>query len=329
MITPAEVNLRYSNVEPYLAPLRRYVNDTLSPYCEDRGFALVSRVKTRESVSEKIESGRFASWAEIDDLVAFAVVIPTLAHEESVVAFLTERFRTVDIKRRGATPKAPDVFRFDSTRFIGTTQAPPGAEGGRPIDKLPFEVQVRSAFDHAWMVTTHDLVYKSPVADWRQRRLAAELKATTEKMDLLIMAFQEASEKIPSSPWPAIEAKSDIHRFFSEAAERDRIPAELLPKDWSRFTDNVYDLGRYCWRDAKPTDIARNISEAVDAELTALGAEKVPRGLSLWQITLCSLSKAGLLRAPRPGRYLVITREMEDLYPSLRDFQQRFQFDAT
>jgi ppGpp synthetase/RelA/SpoT-type nucleotidyltranferase len=329
MITPPEVNARYSEIEPYLAPLQRYVHETISQFCQARGFAVVSRVKTLESLSEKIESGRYSRWSDIDDLVAFAIVIPTLADEEPATEFLQQRFQVVAIRRRGTSQKAPDVFRFDSSRFVGRWQAPPGSDKPRPIDQISFEVQVRSAFDHAWIVTTHALTYKSPVIDWKQQRLAAEMKATAEKLDLLIAAFQEASTRIPESPWPIIDAKKRIHRFFETAAQNGQIPVELLPKDWSRFTDNVYELGRHCGVKPTPDAVAQMISEAVRAELAELGSEKLPRSLSLWQITLASLSKAGLLRAPLTRHWPLITSEMEALYPALKDFNPRFNFGST
>lgn len=315
-------------MKPYFGPLQKYVRETLSSYCEQRSFALVYRLKSLESLSEKIESGRFANWSEIDDLVAFAIVIPTLIEETSVVDFLKEKFRCVSLKLRGTTQKAPDVFRFDSTRFVGKVQAPPDAAGMRPIDKINFEVQIRSAFDHAWIVTTHALAFKSPVVDWKQQRLAAELKATAEKMDLLILAFQEASRRVQESPWPIIQAKKDIYRFFVSAAEEKRFPKELVPKDWSRFTDNVYELGRRCGERPKPAQIARTITDAVSAELSALGPEKVPLSLSLWQITLASLSKTGALNGPLAEYWPLITSELETLYPPLKTLQPRFDLTA-
>src|SRR5438034_374725 len=116
MITPSEVNTKYDLVKPYLLPLQQRVRQTLSVFCEEKSFALVSRVKSLESLSEKIESGRYASWSEIDDLVAFAIVIPTLLEQETAIQFLEETFQQVALKRRGSTLKPPDVFRFDSTR---------------------------------------------------------------------------------------------------------------------------------------------------------------------------------------------------------------------
>jgi len=324
MVIPLEILSRYGLIRPYLEPLHKTVHETLSAYCERQGFALVHRLKTLESVSEKIESGRYANWGEIDDLVAFAIVIPTLAEEDGAIGFLEEKFKTVRLRKRGSTMKSPDVFRFDSTRFVGRLRRPPGEAADRPIDTISFEIQVRSAFDHAWIVTTHALTYKARQIDWKQQRLAAELKATAEKMDMLVLAFEEASGKVAASPWPKIQAKKDIHTFFLEAAGKKRFPGELVPKDWSRFTDNVYELAEQCSGKRKPHEVAKALIEAVEAELSALGAGKVPLSLSLWQLTLASLGKAESFRVPPEEYWPLITPQLEFLYPSLRGLQPRF-----
>jgi ppGpp synthetase/RelA/SpoT-type nucleotidyltranferase len=328
VITPAEINSRYTLVKPYLDSLQQNVRETLSPYSEQNSFALIYRTKTLQSLSEKIESGRYASWGEIDDLVAFAIVIPTLAEEDSVVAFLQDKFRCVDLKRRGTTQKAPDVFRFDSTRFVGRLPTPPGATIERAIDRINFEVQVRSAFDHAWIVTTHALAYKSTVIDWRQQRLAAELKATAEKMDLLILAFQDASTQVRESPWPTIQAKKDISQFFTSTVDQERFPRELIPKDWSRFVDNVYDLGRRCGGRLSPEQIAMAIIDSVRTEFSVLGPERIPLSLSLWQITFASVFKSGILKPPFIKYWPLITPQLETLYPILKEIHPRFDFGA-
>src|SRR5262245_25509798 len=124
MITPSQTRQKYASIEQHLDFARRRVRDTLQVYCDPKGYALVSRTKTLSSVSEKIESGRFTKWSDLDDLIACAVVVPTLAQEKDVLAFLEEAFVAVSIKHRGSSKKAPDVFRFDTTRFIGKLRVP-------------------------------------------------------------------------------------------------------------------------------------------------------------------------------------------------------------
>jgi hypothetical protein len=113
--------------------------------------------------------------------------------------FLERAFVTVRIKRRGSSNKAPEVFRFDTTRFIGKLRIPENISTDDPLYQIQFEVQVPSAFEHAWSVTTHALTYKGEHVEWNRFRLAAQLKAAVEQLDILILAFEETSSKISAS----------------------------------------------------------------------------------------------------------------------------------
>jgi hypothetical protein len=99
-----------------------------------------------------------------------------------VIDFLGRAFNQVVVRGRNDTRKPPDVFRFEATRFIGMLHRPAGTDPKEPLFNLAFEVQVRSAFEHAWSVTTHELVYKSQSVDWKRMRLAAQLKAAVEQL---------------------------------------------------------------------------------------------------------------------------------------------------
>jgi ppGpp synthetase/RelA/SpoT-type nucleotidyltranferase len=87
------------------------------------------------------------------------------------------------------------VFRFDCTRFIGRLRSPD--ENTRsPIYDIPFEVQIKSAFEHAWSATTHLLTYKSSEVNWSKLRLTAQLKAAVEQLDTLVLSFEDATKYI-------------------------------------------------------------------------------------------------------------------------------------
>ena len=131
LITPQRITSKYRAVEPYLEPLRDRIRQIVHAFSDKRGFVVSSRVKTLESLAEKIETGRYRSWSDLDDLVAMTVVVPTLSNEEEVLDFLKTVFEGVLIKRRGSTKKAPDVFRFDSTRFIGKLRVEREKRSGR------------------------------------------------------------------------------------------------------------------------------------------------------------------------------------------------------
>lgn len=328
MITPQKITSKYRAVEPYLEPLRDRVRQTIHAFSDKRGFAVFSRVKALESLSEKIETGRFRSWSDLDDIVATTIVVPTLSHEADVVTFLQTVFDEVEIKRRNSTKKAPDVFRFDSTRFIGRLHS--GQKDALPseIEKIKFEVQIKSAFEHAWAVTTHALTYKAAAVKWNRLRLAAQMKAAVEQLDLLVLAFEEASLRIDESVWPEIEAKESIAAFFRSAVAAKELPEELTPKDWNRFCDSVYCLVEDSAgiERRQPSQIADEIKKAVRAELLELGPERIPMSISLWQFTFGTLCKRKVLLPPLRRLRPVITPELEMFYPAVSQFSNRFDF---
>jgi len=193
------------------------------------------------SVCEKIETGRYSSWREIEDFVACVIIIPNLSYEADVIKFLRDAFIEAGMRRKGSTFKCYDVFRFDSTRFIGKLRQTSPDEAPE-LSSIKFEVQIRSAFEHAWSVTTHDLAYKSSSVDWRVLRLAAQLKSSVEQLDMIALSAREVNRKITASRWPEIDIKVQLLSYLKDAFEKGRIPKELEPKDFSRVIDNIYRL---------------------------------------------------------------------------------------
>ena len=119
MIIPGSVRRRFDQDEIALELLSEKVFGAVSRYCISRDFAIAGRKKGCGSLAEKLETGRYSKWSELDDMYGCKIIVPTLHEEKSTLEFLKRVFSTVDIKLRGSTKKRPDVFRFDSTRFIG------------------------------------------------------------------------------------------------------------------------------------------------------------------------------------------------------------------
>src|SRR6267142_2215640 len=106
-MTPVAVESRYRRDLPAFKVLEAAVQPTLWEFCRSRGYALTLRLKTLESVAQKIESGRFRCWSEIDDLLAATVIVPSLEHEEGVLAYLAETFEIRRQRSRADGMKAP------------------------------------------------------------------------------------------------------------------------------------------------------------------------------------------------------------------------------
>ena len=86
---------------------------------EITSFQLLEEKRRLKSVAEKIETGRYASLDELDDLVAFTLIVPTLRQEREAVEFCESSFDIFNRKGRDSFRKSPELFKFDATRLYG------------------------------------------------------------------------------------------------------------------------------------------------------------------------------------------------------------------
>jgi Region found in RelA / SpoT proteins len=138
-VIPQRLVKKIANAAPFFDALKKNVAETLAAFADEKNYPFFGRIKTAESVSEKIEMGRYARFSEIDDLVAFTLIVPTPSQIPEVVDFCRRSFDVVIVRSKTNTQKPSDVFRFDSTRIIARVKRPPdfvGAPGRRA--KTPF-----------------------------------------------------------------------------------------------------------------------------------------------------------------------------------------------
>lgn len=305
MVVSHQIRQRYDETSAYLPQLRNFVRELLEPYCEEMHFGFVDRIKEVESLAEKLESGRLRTWDEVDDLYGATIVVPSILEEPNAIAGLRSRFEEVRFRARSSTRTPPDVFRFDSPRFIGRLK-PTREREGSPFEGLLFEVQVRTAFEHAWSTATHALTYKSDHVDWKRQRLAAALRATVEQIDLSIAGFEETAVRVLPGVWPESETKHQILTRYRALFDRAQLPTEVAPRTWNRFVDNIYDL---CTAEAQrqkargrptPREIEAVVNEALaafESWANATQVDQVPRSLSLYQTTLGVLTQRRVLNS--------------------------------
>lgn len=327
MPAPEAVRQAFSRVEPVLAEVQRYVRETLEAYCRRHAYVFIDRQKTVTSLAEKLDGGRIAAWTDLDDLYACTVVVPTSTHEDGVLRKLDASFVLHRLRTRSDALKAPDAFRFDGARWYGRVRPEAAADRQPGVDQQLFEVQVVTAFEYAWIAVTHDLVYKGDDIDWRRLRLAAQLKAAVEQIEVLIAAFDSASTAILVSPWHETAAKSEIVERTKLLADDGYIPDTLRPESWRRFADNVFSLIRTYERNPQKLGVAvRTLLDAMDADLRGAHPFELPISGSLFQYVVALVA-----RPATPGsleRFTVVrSRELIDLY-GVTDLPKEFVFDG-
>lgn len=336
MIVPRIVFEQYEQSLKLVENAGLRVKDTLVAFCEQQGYLFEGRVKSLESVAEKVESGRYRSWFDIDDLYAASIIIPLPSDEPSVLGFLNDTFTRVRLTKRGQVKKPPDTFRFDSSRFIGRLRAPDGFDAGpeASIYKVQFEIQVKTVFEYAWSKTTHALAYKSQDVSWERLRLAAQLKASVELLDALVLRFDTAVQFVEKGSSFDLQDKKKIYLFFSEKAKAGSIPSEVCPKDWSRFVDNVYRICQFLEGvpptgrgNARLTQIDKAL-QIILQELSSLNPLTFPRSISLFQFVLGTLiqSEEWKVIPESPGYFLPVTTELMTIFPKTQSLVQRISF---
>lgn len=326
MIVPAVVARKHEIVKPYLSVVETTVRDVLRRYSDDRGFAYIGRLKDTESLAEKIETGRFPTWSSLDDLYACCVIVPTLHEEPDGLAFLQSTFSTVVIKSRGIGQKDPATFRFDATRFVGRIDPKMLPQASADVLNIRFEVQIRTAFEHAWSAATHALAYKGGRVDWRRLRLAAQLKASVEQMDALISGYDSFVGAIAPQQWQDVQAKERVEEFFRERFQSGQLFEGLKPSSWLRFCDNFLVIV-LASRSKYVKDKVASVNQALDliaAELECLTMDQMPRSLSLLQFCIGMLSKRGGISGPLPRYVPLITTELKALYPQVTNLGPGF-----
>lgn len=244
MAVPAAVREAFAQWEPARDALGNYAGSTIRAWCDQQRYLFSDRNKELDSLSEKLDTGRYAKWSEIDDLYACTIVVPTVSHEPAVLEFLNAAFDPITLRGRNQTSKAPDVFRFDSTRLIARVPEPLGLTMTPGVSNIMFEIQVQTVFEYAWSVVTHDLVYKPDDVDWRKERLAAQLKAAVEQIELVIAGFEANLDFVAQSKFPDTDAKERLVESCKRLVAEGHISESLVPRSWGRFADNVLALVR-------------------------------------------------------------------------------------
>jgi ppGpp synthetase/RelA/SpoT-type nucleotidyltranferase len=324
----AEVGRRYRDNKDIIDSISQHVEGILRSYCDERNYPFVGRKKNVASLSEKLETGQLHCWSEVDDLYACTVVIPTLTHECDVLDFLRRSFQEVTTKGRGSTIKSPDVFRFEATRFIGKRKPRPGLSGDDRAFQMRFEVQIRTAFEHAWSAATHSLVYKSGDIDWKRKRMAAQLKAAAEQLDTLVLAFDKSAELIIEHPFPNTNKQALVIEKMKPLETSGKIPLEQKPENWSRFSENFVNL---VWAEERTLGKLKHskVDEALDIVVAELGRDdrKYPLSVSLLQFCIGALSQHGWFERPLKDYSVVVTQETKDHFPASAEITPAFDFN--
>ena len=181
----------YSDNLPMFKEVAAEVEETLRKTFSDAGLllaAIESRVKTEESLAGKLElkGAKYGSLADITDIIGIRVITFYIDHVDKVASAVERLFdvdweNTVDKRKIQET----DSFGYLSLHYICRIPESTYYDPEHPeLNKIRFEMQMRTLLQHAWANMNHDTGYKSGVEiPKRYRRAMGRLAGMLEMVD--------------------------------------------------------------------------------------------------------------------------------------------------
>lgn len=267
MHIPPYVAEVYGELQPIASSLKAQVDRFMGR--RPQNWHYISRVKSEESFLQKLETGRVHDLRLMEDFFACSLIVPAGSMVNDALDFV-QRFFSIERRRPevGKTSKSPSDFRFDDLRLYGRLQAPEDLPSG-PIHGMLFEIQIKTLLTHAWGVATHDTVYKSVKTSWARDRIAYQLRAILEHVELAVNgvdALEGSGAGLPEG-----ETDERLNRYVDFIQES--WPRDFAPPDLRRAAVSVDDLADKFRVD--PDTLIEAFISAFDPEVVPIGISPV------------------------------------------------------
>lgn len=142
------------------------IKQLLKSFIVEKGIKVLdvtSRVKSRESLSEKIDrKQKYQNIKDITDICGFRIVTYLEKDVDAISEIIRSEF-LIDLKNSKLEKISPDpeVFGYKSLHFICQISDSRASLLEYKIFKdMKFEIQLRSILQHSWAEIEHDLGYK-------------------------------------------------------------------------------------------------------------------------------------------------------------------------
>ena len=165
-----ELIAQYRSLLPVYSKMAEVIPARLKEFFDEAGIiiaALEHRVKAEESLVGKLrlKGGKYRDIFDITDLVGIRV-ITFYIDDVDKVASIVERLFEIDWENSIDKRKAHEIdsFGYLSLHYICRIPESAYCDPDHPeLNKIRFEVQMRTVLQHAWANMNHDTGYKSGV----------------------------------------------------------------------------------------------------------------------------------------------------------------------
>ena len=254
-----ELLAQYNTLLPVYVQMEKVIPVRLKEVFDEAGIivaALEHRVKTEKSLAGKLKlkGGKYRNIFDVTDLVGIRV-ITFYIDDVDKVASIVDRLFDVDWESSIDKRKAHEIdsFGYLSLHYICRVPESLYADPEHPeLNKIRFEVQMRTVLQHAWANMNHDTGYKSgveiPTVYMRNMsRLAGMLELVDDEFSRIrreITDYRRNVQKlVASGNLEEVLLDGDSFKSYLQIGPFDRLSeriasinqAEIQPVDLSHF----------------------------------------------------------------------------------------------
>ena len=254
-----ELLAQYHTLLPVYTRMEEVIPERLKAIFDDAGIvicALEHRVKTEGSLAGKLKlkGGKYKDIFDITDLVGIRV-ITFYIDDVDKVASIVERLFEVDWDNSIDKRKAHEIdsFGYLSLHYICRIPESAYSDPEHPeVNKIRFEVQMRTVLQHAWANMNHDTGYKSgveiPTIYMRNMsRLAGMLELVDDEFSRIRREITDyrrnVQNLVASGNLEEVQLDGDSFKSYLQIGPFDRLSeriasinqAEIQPVDLSKF----------------------------------------------------------------------------------------------
>jgi ppGpp synthetase/RelA/SpoT-type nucleotidyltranferase len=200
----------YRKKQPVFEKLRSIVTERLQQSLDENNIIVAgvdSRIKTEESLTGKLElkGYKYHSLDDITDILGLRV-ITFFSDDVDVIAAIAEKLFEIDWDNTVDKRKMLEIDRFGymSLHYICRLPNSLCDDPAMPeLNKIRFEIQMRSTLQHVWASIQHDMGYKTDVEIPREyqrsmTRLAGILELADEQFSQIRKDITEYRRKVQS-----------------------------------------------------------------------------------------------------------------------------------
>ena len=275
---------QYRSLMPVYTKMAEIIPEKLKAFFADSGIivaALEHRVKEESSLAGKLrlKGGKYKDIMDITDILGLRVITFYIDDVDKVASVL-ERLFEIDWVNSVDKRKAHDIdsFGYLSLHYICRIPESSYSDPAYPeLNRIRFEVQMRTVLQHAWANMNHDTGYKSgveiPTIYLRNlSRLAGILELVDDEFSRIRRELsdyrRQVQSLVASGNLGDVELDGDSFRSYLDIGPFDALTrriasvnqAEIQPVDLSSFLAIFKNLGFKTLGDVE--NLIRNYSDA-------------------------------------------------------------------